>query len=165
MMFNSLFLDSEKRAKVRKGTGQFFLLAQRMNQLFRDWSAKSQRRASFEFIDYLQIPFVRELRTRNLKTNKTEQELIDDHVASIKLFEELAQVIFLLALEDTMLEKLADFPSPVWLNAWAVSLNDERWEIDGLFRPISKPRDLRPIMEQLQKNIQFHSVDRQMVGV
>lgn len=165
MMFNSLFLDSDKRAKVRKGTGQFFLLAQCVNQLFRDWSAKSKRRASFEFIDYLQIPFVRELRTRNLKMNKTEQELIDDHLASIKLFEELAQVIFLLALEDIMPEKLADFPSPVWLNAWAVSLDEDVWEIRGLFRPISKPRDLRPIMEQLRKNIQFQSVNRQMLGV
>jgi len=127
--------------------------------MFRNWSAKSQRRASFEFIDYLQIPFVFKLRTRNLKTNKTEQELIDDHIASIKLFEELAQVIFLLALEDTMPEKLANFPSPVWLNAWAVSLNSERWEVDKLFQPISKPRDLRPIMQELRKNIQFCSVD------
>ncbi|MFB2772713.1 NAD(P)/FAD-dependent oxidoreductase [Pelatocladus sp. BLCC-F211] len=158
LMFNSLFLDSDKRAKVRKGTGQFFLLAQRVNQLFRDWLAKSKRRASFEFIDYLRIPFVKELRSRNLKTNKTEQELIDDHLASIKLFEELAQVIFLLALEDTMPEKLADFPSPVWLNAWAISLDHERWEIDRLFQPISQPRDLRPIMQQLRENIHFRSV-------
>ncbi len=165
MMFNSLFLYPAKRAKVRKGTGKFFLLSNWMNQFFRDWLAKSKRRGSFEFIEYLQIPFVEELRSRNLKTNKTEQELIDDHIASMELFEELAQVIFLFALEDTMPEKLAEFPSSVWLNAYAISLDTKRWEIDGLFRPTSKPRNLRPMIEQLRANIQFQSIDRQIVGV
>ncbi len=165
LMFNSLFLDPSKRAKVRKGTGQFFLLSHRMNQFFRDWLALSQRRGTFEFIDYLTIPFVSELRTRNLKTNKTELELIDDHVASIELFEELVQVMFLFALEDTMPEKLADFPSTVWLNAWAISLNPERWEADGLFRPTTKPRDLRPVMSQLRQKIQFKSANKELVAV
>jgi hypothetical protein len=167
LMFNSLFLDPVRRAKVRQGTGQFFLLSHRMNQFFRDWLAKSKHRGSYEFIDYLTIPFVSELRTRNLKTNKTDQELIDDHVASIELFEELVQVMFLFALEDTMPEKLAEFPSDVWLNAWAISLDPERWEADGLFRPTTKPRDLRPVMEQLRKHIQFKSdaIAKELVGV
>jgi flavin-dependent dehydrogenase len=167
LMFNSLFLDPVRRAKVRKGTGQFFLLSHRMNQFFRDWLAKSKHRGSYEFIDYLTIPFVSELRTRNLKTNKTDQELIDDHVASIELFEDFVQVMFLFALEDTMPEKLAEFPSDVWLNAWAISLDPERWEADGLFRPTTKPRDLRPVMEQLRKHIQFKSdaIAKELVGV
>ncbi|MEG3439460.1 tryptophan 7-halogenase [Pannus brasiliensis CCIBt3594] len=159
LMFNMLFLEPSKRVKVRKGTGEFFLLSHRMNQFFRDWLAKSQRRGSFEFIDYLKIPFVSELRTRNLKSNKTEQELIDDHLASIQLFEELVQVMFLLALEDTMPEKLAQFSDNVWLNAWAISLDPERWEIDRLFRPTTKPRDLRPMMAQMRQIIQFNPTD------
>lgn len=163
LMFNGLFLDPNKRARVRKGAGQFFLLSYRMNQLFRDWSAKSLQRSSFEFIDYLEIPFVKELRSRNLKTDKTEQELIEDHVASIQMFEEFAQVVFLLALEDTMPEKLAEFPSSVWLNAWAISLNDKQWEVDGLFRPTSEPRDLRPLMNQIRHYIRFESASRPMV--
>jgi hypothetical protein len=110
---------------------------------------------------------VSELRTRNLKTNKTDQELIDDHVASIELFEELVQVMFLFALEDTMPEKLAEFSSNVWLNAWAISLDPERWEADGLFRPTTKPRNLRPVMEQLRKHIKFKSdaIAKELVGV
>jgi flavin-dependent dehydrogenase len=165
LMFNALFLDPQKRSKVRKGAGQFFLLSHRVNKLFLDWKAKSLQRGSYEFIDYLEIPFIRELRARNLKTNKTEQELIEDHIASIQMFEELAQVIFLMALEDTMPEKLAEFPSSVWLNAWAISLDDKRWESDGLFRPISQPRDLRPIAESLRKYLRFDSIVRQPVVV
>ena len=163
LMFNGLFLDPQKRSKVRKGAGQFFLLSYRVNQLFLDWKTKSQHRGSYEFIDYLEIPFAQELRSRNLKTDKTEEELITDHIASIEMFEEFAQVIFLLALEDTMPEKLAEFPPSVWLNAWAISLNDERWEADGLFRPTSKPRDLRPLMNQIRHYIHFESASRPMV--
>ncbi len=164
LMFNSLFLDPDKRARVRQEAGQFFLLSYRMNQLFRDWSAKSLRRTSFEFIDYLEIPFIKELRSRNLKTGKTEQELIEDHVASIQMFEEFAQVIFLLALEDTMPEKLADFPTSIWLNARAISLNDQQWEVDGLFRPTSKARDLRPLMNQIRHYLHHKPASRPMVA-
>jgi hypothetical protein len=81
------------------------------------------------------------------------------------MFEEFAQVIFLLALEDTMPEKLAEFPSSVWLNAWAISLDDKRWETDGLFRPTSKPRDLSPIMKQIRQHIRFESASKQMLTV
>jgi hypothetical protein len=165
LMFNSIFLDADKRARVRKGSGQFFLLAHRMQQLFRDWSAMSLRRGSFEFIDYLDMPFIAELRSRNLQSHKTEQELIDDHIASLEMFEELAQVIFLLALADTMPEKLNDFPEDMWINAWAISLNPEKWEKDGLFRPNSQPRNLHPIKEQFQKVIKFRSQVRAMAAV
>lgn len=164
LMFNSLFLDPDKRARVRKGAGQFFLLSYRMNQLFRDWAAKSLRRTSFEFIDYLEIPFIQELRSRNLQANKTEQELIEDHLASIQMFEEFAQVIFLLALEDTMPEKLADFPTSIWLNAWAISLNEQQWSANGLFRPVSKARDLRPLMNQIRHYLHHQPTSRPMVA-
>lgn len=154
MMFNTLYLDPLARGRIRKGSGLFFILAQRMQQLFQDWSIKSLQRGSFEYLNYLERPFFKQVRLRNLQS-KTEQELIDDHLASIKLFEELAQAIFLLALEDTMPEKLTEFSSPLWLNAWAISLNSDKWEAEGLFRPKSAPRDCRPITEQLRHNIYF----------
>ena len=163
MMFNALYLDPVARGRIRKGSGLFFILAQRMQKLFQDWSTKSLGRGSFDYLNYLELPFFKQVRLRNLQS-KTEQELIDDHLASIELFEELAQVIFLLAVEDTMPEKLAEFPAPLWLNAWAISLNSEKWETDGLFRPKSSPRDLRPIREQLRRSIHFTSVVKQPVA-
>lgn len=158
LMFNSLFLAPEKRAKVRKRSGEFSLLAQRVQQLFLEWSRKSLGQGSFEFIDYLEIPFIKEVRSRNLKSDKTEEELIDDDRANLELLEELAQVIFLLALEDTMPEKLEEFPSPVWLNAWAISLDVNRWERDRLFKPKSKPRDLRRVMSPLRGVLKFNLI-------
>lgn len=165
LMFNSIFLDGEKRGKIRKGSGRFFLLAHRMQQLFLDWAKLSQRRGSFEFIDYLEMEFIEKLRSRNLQSGKTEAELIADHEASLEMFEELAQVIFRLALEDTRPEKYADFPESPWLNAWAISLDETRWDKDGLFRPKTAPRDLKPMTEQLRRNIRFESKVREMVAV
>ncbi|MDJ0900136.1 MAG: AMP-binding protein [Xenococcus sp. MO_188.B8] len=155
LIFNPIFLDAQKYSNVLKSSGRFFLLNHRIQELFRDWSIRSQRRGSFEFIDYLKIEFVRELRTRNLQSGKTLPELIQDYAISLKMFEELAQVIFLLALEDTMPEQLANFPESPWLNAWGISLDPAKWNTDGLFRPTSQPRDLNQIKQQLDQFIHF----------
>ncbi|MBW4556390.1 MAG: tryptophan 7-halogenase [Trichormus sp. ATA11-4-KO1] len=155
LIFNSSFLDPESTERFQHILSEFSSLSQRVEQLFLDWANKPSHRLTFEFLDYLaMLPFVDELRS-NLKSNKTEREVSDDYVANLKIMEELAQVIFLLALEDTMPEKLTMFSSPVWLNAWAISLDDDRWEHDGLFQPKSQPRDLHQLMEPLRKNIRW----------
>jgi flavin-dependent dehydrogenase len=154
-MLYSLFLDPEKNSRVGNGTtDQLERLINRMEPFFLDWSAKSLGRVSFEFIDYWKLPFMEEIRLRSLNGNKTEQELIDDIRANLELCEELAQALFLIAVEDTMPQMLAKFPEPVWLNAWAISLDPNKWEQDGLFGPKSKPRDLRRVMEPLQRVLQ-----------
>jgi hypothetical protein len=79
--------------------------------------------------------------------------LLEEYVSSLEIFEELAQVIFLLAVEDTMPEQLAMFPANTWLNAWAISLDAERWEADGLFQPQTQPRSLERVMQPLRKHI------------
>jgi flavin-dependent dehydrogenase len=155
---NSVFLEPERMEKFQKILDEIFSLAHRVQKLLNDWSNKSLHRLSFEYLDYLgSLPFVDELRSLHVKSNKTEQELIDDCTHSLKILEEMAQAIFLLALEDTMPEKLTMFPSPIWLNAWAISLDVDRWESDGLFQPKSLPRDLKRVMEPLRKSIRLNS--------
>lgn len=158
VMFNSLFLYPEKIAKMQRVLDKMVSLIARVEQLLNDWSTKSLHRLTFEFIDHLSLPFLDELRTRNLKSNKTDEELISDQVANLEICEEFAQVLFLFALEDTMPDKLAMFPDPVWLNAWAISLDVNRWEQDGLFKPQSQPRDLHRVMAPLKKRIRFNSL-------
>lgn len=157
-LFNPQFLSPDKIGKSTTVLGQFFSLTDRVDQVLKDWSSKSLNKLSFEFIDYLAMPFVQELRSRNLQVNKTDHDLINDQIGNLEIFEELAQVIFLLALEDTMPDQLALLPSTAWLNAWAISLDPDQWESDGLFKPQSKPRDLGRIMEPLNKSIRFKSI-------
>ncbi len=148
MMFNSIFLDPELKTKVQQINAEFFPLSYRMQQLFRDWANQSLHQVDFEFIDYLAIPFVNELRTRNLQSNQTEAEIMEAYRASLKLFEEFAQVIFQIALEDTKPELLPKIKAHSWLNAWAISLDASKWEADGLFSPKSEPRNLDIIKQQ-----------------
>ncbi len=153
MMFNSIYLDPELRLKVQEISGKFFPLSYRIQQLFKDWANQSLNRVDFEFIDYLSIPFIDELRTRNLKSNQTESEIIQNYLAGLETVEELAQVIFRLALEDTQPEMLPKISSTPWLNAWAISLDASKWEADGLFEPKSTPRNLNRMQQQIWEAI------------
>jgi len=154
LIFNSLVLNTDRAAEIRK-TGSFLSLSSRIQGLFVDWAEKTPNRASFDFIDYLTIPFLKDLRLRNLKVGKTQGELIEDHVASINTMEELAIVLFTLALEDTMPHLLGSIRQAEWLNAWGISLDPAKWESDRLFFPRSGPRDLGPIEKQIRGLIQF----------
>ena len=149
-IFNSIYLNLEKANHIRKLTAGFFFLARRMQQLFVDWAAASPGRLTFDFIDYFQLDFLQRLRRRNLQTGKSTQELLVDQNMNMELVEELAQVLFLLAVEDVMPEYLDDFPVPLWLHAWCVSLHLEKWQAEGLFRPVSQPRDLSRLHQQIR---------------
>jgi hypothetical protein len=120
-----------------------------VHQLLKDWAVRPHR-MSFSFIDYLSIPFLLEARTRNLRTGKSTEELVADHRKNMETIEQLAQILFLLAVEDTMPERLAGLPEPLWLNAWAISLDPSKWEEDGLFAPTTPRRDLRPMLNQVR---------------
>ena len=79
---------------------------------------------------------------RNFKSNKTQDELLADHQKTLEYLEEVAQIIFIMALADTMPERLAQLPLPLWLNAWGVGLDPLCWDADQLFAPSSQPRPL-----------------------
>lgn len=149
-MFNSTYLDPEKSAQFRKATTRFFSLTQRMQRLFVEWSTQSAVRLSYEFMDYLSLNFLCEWRLRNLQSGKSTEELIADQHYNMARFEELAQALFLLAVEDVMPEQLERFPDPVWLNAWRVGLDPERWEKERLFEPTSAPRDFSAMYTEIR---------------
>lgn len=151
---NSVFIKPERMIKLQDLTEEFSSLSDAVYNLLNDWSNKSLNTMSFKYIDTLgHLPFVYELHERNLKPNKSDSEIRNDYVASLEVLEELAIVIFLLAVEDTIPEQLDRFPEDTWLNPRAISLNPERWESDGLFQPTSKPRNLNRVMEPLIKCI------------
>ncbi len=146
---NSLLLDLDKKEEIGKNNALMSQLAEKMEPFFLDWSSKSLGIVELEFIDYWKLPFLLNIRSRNLKPNKKEQELIYDSKMNWENLEELAQVIFLLALEDTMPEKLDLLPQPIWLNVWAIGLDPNKWEEEGLFEPKTKPQDLQPMIKEL----------------
>jgi flavin-dependent dehydrogenase len=141
--FNHIYLDPQKTAALQPILSRLFVLTLRLEKLFKAWSASTKRKHAYKFVDYFAIPGVLDLYHRNFKANKSIEELVADHLKTLDYIEEFAQIIFLLALADTMPEMLAQLPSPLWLNAWGVGLDPKRWNADKLFAPISQPRSLK----------------------
>ena len=96
------------------------------------------------------MPTINELYTRNLPAQKTLHEILTDLRYSLDRIEELAQVIFFLAVEDTMPEKLDLFGGHRWVDVCAISLDSQRWEADGLFRPQTHPRRLDALEAEIR---------------
>jgi len=154
-MFNDAYLYPENSAQVRAVTAPFFFLTRRMQQMFLEWSKRSPGCLTFEFLDFLTIDYLYKLRVRNLEGGKSLTQLVIDQEVNMAYIEELAQVLFLLAVEDVLPEHLERFSGAIWLNAWRVSLNPDRWEADGLFKPKSAPRDLSAMREEIRSLFQL----------
>lgn len=154
-MFHSIYLEPVKRDQIRQVTAPFFSLTRSMQDLFVEWASKSPRRLGFEFIDYLGLDFIAQLRLRNLQTEKSMHSIIADQQKNMVQMEELAQVLFLLAVEDVMPEHLPHLLGHGWLNSWRMTLNPDRWQADGLFAPRTAVRDIQPVYKQIRSLFQF----------
>jgi hypothetical protein len=78
----------------------------------------------------------------------------DYYVRTAKLnldrMEELAQLLFWQAVEECLPAHMPkDRADPPWINAWKISLDPERWDVDGLHEPPTMARSLRPMRGML----------------
>src|SRR5690606_8840101 len=112
---------------------------------------KSQRRLSYDFLDYLSLPVMTEIQLRNLRPDKSSEQLLADQVKNIKRLEEMALAFFFLAVEDVMPERLDELLEHDWLNAWAATLDVDRWEKNGLFNPRTEPGEMLSTYESIRK--------------
>ena len=161
-MFNSIYLDEQKTEKIQDILFSFSIVAFKVRKLFSDWSRVSKGTFSFQFIDYLKIPFIKELYDRCLQKDKTIEQLMEDYAVSFQKIEEFVQVLFYMILEDCMPEQLEKMKAPFWINPIAVSLSVDHWERDGLFAPKEPPRDFSAINRQIRSLYTFHkSVSRE----
>ncbi len=156
LIINDALVDEHKRRSGLHADPRFWHLSRVMRALLVQWGNRSTGRLGFSFIDYQAIPFIRELYLRVLH-RKDAAELARDHELTMNLLEELAQAIFLLALEDVMPEELAAMPQPLWLNAWALSLDRDTWQRRGLHKPTTPPRDTDRVRRELSAVFQRRS--------
>lgn len=154
-MRHSLYLDPDKGRQIDEILSKSYSLVALVDRLFLEWSAKSRRSFTFEFLDYRRIPFIGEIHARQTKKYTSFEQIKENYQYAKEKVEEFAQVIFLLMIEDIMPEKLALFPEPIWLNAWAMSLHPDKWQEDGLFEPNSERRDLKDMMSQTRALYSF----------
>ncbi len=159
-MFSSIYLDEQKTEKIQDISFSFFIMALKVRKLFSDWSRLSKGTFSFQFIDYLKIPFIKEHYDRCLQKNKTADQLFEDYTICFQKIEEFVQVLFYMILEDCMPEQLEKMKTPFWINPIAVSLSVNLWEREGLFAPKEPPRDYSDINRQIRSLFTFQTNER-----
>ncbi|WP_434599528.1 NAD(P)/FAD-dependent oxidoreductase [Streptomyces sp. A5-4] len=123
--------------------------------LFQAWARSYRGVFDFDYIDYYDdLPTLARLFTQNLPGSETPAfgAVLTSVRDGLDRIEELAHVIFYLALEDALPERLEEIRSRGWLNVSAVSLDPERWEQDGLFAPKSRARldEVKALEEELR---------------
>ena len=152
---HSIYLDAQKTEAVQDMVFSFYNLALKVRKLFSSWSAISKGTFSFQYIDYLKIPFIKELYDRCLQKGKPIDQIVEDYAFSLRKIEEFVQVLFYLILEDCMPGELEKITGPFWIDPYAVSLSVELWKKDGLFTPKDPIRDFSAIDRQIRSLFTF----------
>lgn len=151
-LYHEIYLD-EKQSKAMSNLINRVIVAQgRMMALFREWGARKPS-LHFGFIDYIEdLPTLRRLFVTNLPPKAENfRTILNNLREAIRCIEELAQVIFFLAVEDMLPEKLPLFEAEPWVNITAISLQPELWDAEGLFKPRTKPRDLGALDAEIRR--------------
>lgn len=154
LKLHSIYLDEKKYARIREILAEVYQLTAKFDQLLLDWIPKVQNRFDFDYIDYYSYPRIQQVIALQARENPSLEQLEIDYQWVAEQLEDMAQVIFLMAVEDCMHEQLECFDKHPWLNVWAMSLNPECWEEDGLFMPTSKARDLTDLTGQIRSLFQ-----------
>ncbi len=152
-LYHEVFLDP-RRAKAMSGVIAHVIVAQaRMMQLFEDW-ARRPSRLTFEFLDYVDdLPTLKHLFVTNLPPRKADfADVLANLREAVNRIEELAHVIFSLALRDVLPGSLPEIEQGRgWINIAAISLDPSRWQADGLFEPRSSPRDYSAQAHEIER--------------
>ena len=152
-LFNRIFISEEKKEAIRNATpASFFLLANSAQKLIEDWfKVRKEKggRLTYEFFDYLTMPWLSQFRLANLRKIDDLQELAGQHATNMHVFQQLAQSMFLLAIEDVYPDQLRRLDNVNWLNSWKLVLDPEQWERSGMFEPFTAG-DFRPVHSELR---------------
>lgn len=119
--------DPELRhAPSEVGLSRYSELYALMMELFDTWAATTTRAhdETYDFIDYLEIPYLRKILIGSHEKSEDVKGLWRDHQAIV---EEVAQALFLLAVEDLAPEQLAELEAAGRLDAWALTLDRDKW--------------------------------------
>lgn len=147
-LFHEMILDDRKNEILQSVIRSYIPLAVTMSELFITWSEGTANDKTFKHIDYLALPFVKNIYQRNLQLDKTIEELADDLQRNLEDMQNLARAIFYVAVNELDKEAFARLPETLAVNPTALNLDPSRWEADGLFN-CEREVDLRPLLHQL----------------
>jgi len=127
--------------------GQYENLNARVQQLFIDWAAVAPARAPFAHADITRMRFIQMLHL-DLAARRGREQFLEVARKNLDRLEEVAQLLFWQAIRECLPERMPPARSRLpWVNAWSISLDPELWETDGLYKPSTARRSLRPMRD------------------
>jgi hypothetical protein len=163
-LFNRVFTDGEKQAALRQSNSSSFLtLANYMKAFLEQWIDIRERQGgqlTFDFFDYLAVPWLSTFRLANLKKYDSLTGLTAQFKGNHQAYQDLVQALFLLAVEDLYPERLDDFAQAVQFDVLHMDLDPASWDKNriitaesdstGSFRKIY--REIRTQMKRVTHN-------------
>jgi len=129
--FNNVLTDFDKQAALRKVTKTpYSIIAKKTYEILDQWLlARKQGRSHFtyDFFDYLNLPWLRNFRKGNLQKFDTTQALCLQHEINMTLFTNLLIAIFLLAVEDIYPEDFERIKDSDWFDIRELNLDPSQW--------------------------------------
>jgi len=150
--YHEIYLDPRQAAAVSGLISPIIVAQARMMRLFEDW-ARHESNYTFDYIDYIDdLPTLKELHVRTLPPKSNDFRRFTTHLRqAVDRIEELAMIIFRMAVRDVYPEKAGRLDGNPWINIAAISLDPSKWERDGLFEPKTQPRDLRLLENEIER--------------
>lgn len=148
--YHEVYLDPKQATLVSGLISPVIVTQARIMRLFEDWG-RMESTYTFDFIDYVQdLPTLKEMHVRTLPPKSDDLRRFTTYLRdSVDRIEELAHVIFYMAVNDVLPDKSALFEKNPWINTAAIGLDPSRWEQDGLFAPRTTPRDLTRLQTEI----------------
>lgn len=143
--YHEVYLDPTLARTMSGIISRMSVTQARMMALFEDWGRMTDCTGyTFDYIDYIDdLPTLKALHLQNLPPKSDDfRRLLQNAREAVNRIEELAQVIFRLAVRDVLPAEAHRVERGTWLNTEAISLDPARWEADGLFVPRSPARDM-----------------------
>jgi flavin-dependent dehydrogenase len=150
--YHELYLDPKSSKAMSAVLSRIVVAQGRVLSMFEEWGSRTRGTGSkFEFIDYIEnLPTLKGLHVRNLfPRTKDFQRALENVRVAVDRIEELAHVIFFMAVRDVLPESASRFVTRPWINIEGISLEPERWVREGLFAPKTKPRDYSALMSEI----------------
>lgn len=150
--YHELYLDPLASKAISAILSRIVVGQARVLSLFEAWGRRTQgTHYEFDFIDYIEdLPTLKELHLRNLfPRTKDFQRALQNVRRAVDRIEELAHVVFRMAVRDVLPESAFLFEANTWINIEAISLDPEHWQRDGLFEPKTQPRDYSALMSEI----------------
>ena len=156
-LFNWTFTDESKHAALRpRGVLPIFTLAERARALLDEWLIHRTNRGgrlTFDFFDYLKVPWLANLRRESLRNFESTEALKLQYQSNAELMEGLLQALFLLAVDDLFPDDMMRLDHAPGLNVQRLTLEPTRWDSTGMLEPRSAPRGFRLLYDELRAQL------------